>query len=202
MDQSNYLKKLESKAFRSFYKDGIWDIFFALMMLGMYTFTVMDKIENPTFRTLGMLFIDLFAIFFPIFGKKYITVPRLGEVNFAPHRKRRLLYVFLVNSAALLIGIGAFFLFNNGQAAPNPDMRDTIIPIGMGVWIAFLTSLMAYFLEFDRLYLYAFIYGLTFALVLLFDIPILFLFAGLMILLPGMVLLVKFLRDYKPNQRA
>ena len=50
------LKELERKAFRSFYQDGIWDIFFGLMMLAMYTFTFFDTFENKALRILGMLF--------------------------------------------------------------------------------------------------------------------------------------------------
>ena len=84
------LKELENKAFRSFYQDGIWDIFFGLMMLAMYSFTLFDDLENKAIRMLVMLFIEIAAIFFLIYGKKEITVPRLGEVTFGKKRKRRL----------------------------------------------------------------------------------------------------------------
>ena len=48
------LKELEQKAFRSFYQDGIWDIFFGLMMFAMYSFTFFDQIENKALRILSM----------------------------------------------------------------------------------------------------------------------------------------------------
>ena len=70
----------------------------------------------------------------------------------------------------------------------------------MGVWIAFITSVMAYFLDFDRLYIYALIYGSTFAAVLLFDLPILFLVASLLILIPGAIIFTRFLVTTKPVQ--
>jgi hypothetical protein len=72
------LKEMERKAFQSFYQDGIWDLFFGLMMFAMYTFTLFDSIENKALRILGMLFIEIFAVFFLIYGKKMITAPRLG----------------------------------------------------------------------------------------------------------------------------
>ena len=53
------LKELERKAYRSFYQDGIWDIFFGLMMLAMYAFTLFDYMENKALRMLVMLFIEI-----------------------------------------------------------------------------------------------------------------------------------------------
>ena len=193
------LKELERKAFRSFYQDGIWDIFFGLMLLAMYTFTFFnDNFENTALRILGMLFLEIFAVFFLIYGKKLITVPRLGNVTFSKQRKKRLLYIIGVNLFSLLILTGLAIAQNAFPETFDTSRSELISSVGMGVWIAFITSVMAYFLDFNRLYLYALIYGSAFALVLLFDIPILFLAASLLILIPGIVIFTRFLQNVKP----
>ena len=190
------LKELEQKAFRSFYQDGIWDIFFGLMMLAMYASTIFDNSGNKALKILPMIFLEIFAMFFLIYGKKQITAPRLGQVVFGQKRKRRLLYVFLVNLIALAAGI--IFIGANSLFSLDLAKSELLAPLGMGIWIAFITSIMAYFLDFNRLYIYALIYGSTFAGVLLLDLPILFLAAALLILVPGSVIFFRFLSTTKP----
>jgi len=189
------LKELESKAFRSFYQDGIWDIFFGLMMLAMYSFTFFDDLENKAVRLLVMVFIEIGAIMFLIYGKKQITVPRLGEVTFGKKRKRRLLYVFLANSLSVLFLVAVLVMNITGSTLLENDIVSAVI---LGIWIVFITSVMAYFLDFDRLYIYALILGGAFTTVLLTEIEIIFLIGGLLILIPGIVILLRFLREYQP----
>lgn len=192
------LKELERKVFRSFYQDGIWDIFFGLMMLAMYIFTFFNDMENKAVGTISLILLEVFAVMFLIYGKKYITIPRLGEVRFGKQRTRKLAYIFLVNLAALILGV--VFYFGSDWLSLDAAQSEMLVPLGFGVWIAFLTSIMAYFLDFNRLYIYALIYGATFALVMLFDIPILFLAASLLILLPGIIIFTRFLKSTKPIQ--
>ncbi len=194
------LKELERKAFRSFYQDGIWDIFFGLMMFAMYTFTVFNTLENKALRILGMLFLEIFAVFFLIYGKKLITAPRLGEVKFSTQRTKNLGKIILVNLISLIV-LAAFAILKTSQPDLfNIENSELYSSMGMGVWIAFITSVMAYFLDFDRLYIYALIYGSTFAAVLLLDLPVLFLAASLLILVPGGILFTRFLMTTKPIQ--
>ncbi|HSG25759.1 MAG TPA: hypothetical protein VLA32_06540 [Anaerolineales bacterium] len=194
------LKELERKAFRSFYQDGIWDIFFGLMMFAMYTFTVFNTLENKALRILGMLFLEIFAVFFLIYGKKLITAPRLGEVKFSTQRTKNLGKIILVNLISLIV-LAAFAILKTSQPDLfNIENSELYSSVGMGVWIAFITSVMAYFLDFDRLYIYALIYGSTFAAVLLLDLPVLFLAASLLILVPGGILFTRFLMTTKPIQ--
>ena len=192
------LNDLERKAFRSFYQDGIWDIFLGMMMLAMWVPTLFDNMDNKGLRTISMIIIELMAVFFLIYGKKSITAPRLGNVNFGEKRKKRLIYIFGVNLfslAALLIMAVMRNLFPEIFTAEGSEV---IAAAGTGMWITLITSIMAYFLDFNRLYIYAIIYGTTFALVLLLDKPILFLVAALVILLPGLVIFTRFLNTTQP----
>ena len=194
------LKELERKAFRSFYQDGIWDIFFGLMMFAMYTFTFFDHIENKAIRILSMLFLEIFAIFFLIYGKKMITVPRLGEVKFGKQRKKKLVNIIAVNLVSLIVLAAVAILQNSNPEIFKSTNGEMTTSVGMGVWIAFITSIMAYFLDFDRLYIYALIYGSAFAAVLILDTPILFLAAALLILIPGAIIFTRFMVTTKPIQ--
>lgn len=198
MKNSLDLKALERKAFRSFYQDGIWDIFFGLMMLAMWVPTLFDNMGNKGVRTLSMILLELAAIFFLIFGKKHITAPRLGNVNFGQKRKRRLVYIIGVNLFSLGALLALALLRNASPERFASSASEMIAAVGLGMWITFITSIMAYFLDFNRLYLYALIYGSTFALVLLLDIPLIFLGAALLILVPGLVIFIRFLNANKP----
>lgn len=194
------LKELERKAFRSFFQDGIWDIFFGLIMLAMYISTLFNESGNSGLKTLSLILPEIFAVMFLIFGKKYITAPRLGNVEFGKARKRRLVYIFGINVLTLVLALGLFFSF---QWLPLTESQTELLaPIGMGVWIAFMTSLMAFFLDFDRLYIYGLIYGAAFTAVLLLDWPILFLVASLLILLPGLAIFTRFLMTTKPVEEG
>lgn len=190
------LKEIERKAFRSFYQDGIWDIFFGLMMFAMYAFTLFNEMENNGLRVIGLILIEIMAVMFLIFGKKYITIPRLGNVEFGKARKRKLVYILVLNVFTLIVGLG-LYRASDWLSLDTPK-SELLTPLGFGIWIAFLTSLMAFFLDFDRLYIYALIYGATFASVMLLDIPILFLVASLLILLPGLIIFSRFLLTTKP----
>jgi hypothetical protein len=189
------LKELEKKAFRSFFQDGIWDIFFGLMMFAMYAFTLFDSMENRAVRILILIGIELGAAFLLIYGKKAITVPRLGNVVFGEKRKRRFIYIILANLASLFVLTGSLVL-----RLSRPDLldNDLVSSLGLGIWIIFIMSLMAYFLDFNRLYIYGFVFGATFSAVLILDLPILFFFASLVMILPGVYLLVRFLQSEIP----
>ena len=195
MNASLNLKELESKAFRSYFQDGLWDLFFGLMMLAMYSFTLFDNMENKTVRILVMLLLEGIATFVLIYGKKQITAPRLGSVSFGKRRKRRFVYILLANSISLVVLAGTLAL---KISRPELMENDLISTIGVGIWITFITSIMAYFLDFNRLYIYGLIYGAAFTFVLLLDLPVFFLVASLLILIPGTVIFIRFLTTTKP----
>ena len=186
------LKELERKAFRSFYQDGIWDIYFGACMLVLYLTSFMGGIDSKPIKYGLTLLLFVLASAFLILGKKFITAPRLGRVKFGPTRTRKSWIMVGINLISLIVLAGAVYFFNR-QAEIPLKLEELWVPIGMGVWITFITALMAYFLDFDRLYLYAVLYGGTYAAVLLIDTPILFLITSLIILIPGIVIFTRFL---------
>ena len=101
------LKAIEKKAYRSFFMDGIWDIFIGMIFLNLgigplfiLLFNFPD-IWNTIIISLGW---NIFAFLIFYFGKKYITIPRIGFVKFGQKREAKriklkvfLLGVFIIN---------------------------------------------------------------------------------------------------------
>ena len=97
MNTNMNLKEIERKAFRSFFQDGIWDIFLGLLMilmgLGPWLGGKMGggEIEfTSVVIIMGILIlVALAAVIGFNLAKKYITTPRLGVARFtAPRRKK------------------------------------------------------------------------------------------------------------------
>jgi hypothetical protein len=186
------LKELERKAFRSFYQDGIWDIYFGACMLVLYLTSFMGGIESKPVKYGLTLLMFAAASAFLTLGKKFITVPRLGRVKFGAERTKKSWIMVGVNLISLIV-LAAGIYFVNRQAGIGLEWEEMWMPIGLGVWITFITAIMAYFLDFNRLYVYAVLYGGTFAAVMLLDTPLLFLITSLVILIPGLVIFIRFL---------
>ena len=67
-------------------------------------------------------------------SKKYITAPRLGNVEFGTTRKRKLVYIFGINLLTLLLALGAFFTFK--WLPIDASQAELLAPLGLGFWIA------------------------------------------------------------------
>ena len=100
------LRELEKKAYRSFFEDGIWDIYLGLMLLVIgggpallaLGASLMWAASAPlAAAVLGML------IFYG--GKRHLTVPRLGAVQFGAARTLRRKKTSLVLACSVLVGV-------------------------------------------------------------------------------------------------
>lgn len=157
------LKVIEKKAYQSYFMDGIWDIFIGMIFLNlgigplfMLIFNLPD-IWDTIIISLGWNILA-FLIFY--FGKKYITIPRIGFVKFGPKReaKRIKLKVFLFG--VFIINLILFILPLSGITYYiHIERFFFILLIGLGMFILPF-SVIAYFLDFTRLYFYAFSAGI------------------------------------------
>jgi hypothetical protein len=205
MSETISLKELERKAYRSFFKDGLWDIYLGLLLLAMGggpallavgASLVWAAIAGLGLAALGML------IFFA--GKRCLTVPRLGTVRFGPARKVGRKRAVVVFSASVLVGVVLFALSWTGiariavlEAIPLPALvfaANCIVVFGLA----------GYFLDFSRLYAYAVLYAAAFPLAaflhgparLPYGWPLAYSIASAPMLIIGLVLLLRFLREY------
>jgi hypothetical protein len=214
MEQLN-IKALEKKAFRSFFRDGIYDVFLGTILLAFGLPLILNEFGFMAYKTMTIpllisIILNIGALLFFVFGKKYITAPRLGIVNFGKTRKRKMMHVKLLLTISVLIGVGTFFLT---LLKILPVGGKTGIPAAgviFGVQALIVFSLAAYFMDFTRLYLYAFLFAVAVPLTFwlksntALTYPSLYVFlltAGPMLAI-GWILFVRFLRQYPHKVRS
>lgn len=186
MGEKINLKEIERKAWTSYFEDGFWDIFMGLLML---TTGIRSLTDNVWF-TLGILA----ALLISVIGKKLITIPRIGRVKFGPARKVKQKKLAAVLIISVLVTLALLLLPHSGLALP----KISISPI-MAIWIAVIFGLLAYYMDFGRLYAYGLLFAISEVLWGLFGKPIgpiAHTVSGIVILFIGLVLLTRFLHKY------
>lgn len=204
MSQEIDLEELERKAFRSMFQDGLWDIFLGLYTLALSTspLAYLRGIERP------LSYIPAFAI--TVIGvlamrvaKKSITLPRMGLVKLGRRRKARFKKMRIVLSIASLLTTILIVLTLTGDVKPADwGAPGWLMPGVIGMLTAVEISFMAYFVGYAPLYLYGWLFGLSFPVSALLEeyagitFPVAFVASGVVMLLIGTVSLIRFLRDY------
>jgi hypothetical protein len=155
------------------------------------------------------LFLACLAVFYLIFwgGKKYLTTPRLGQVKFGPRRQKRKLIMMsvlagIVRLQAILL-VGTILMWKNPQWATNlglhttnRDLERMVVAVISALFVGPSMVLLAYFNDFLRGYYIAFIVSLAVFALIWFGQPIYLIIAGLLIMIPGVILFVRFLREH------
>jgi hypothetical protein len=200
------LTEVEKKAYRSTFQDGLWDIFLGSLLLVLSFSALLSNIGAAEKLQIGILIVlQVTLVLAFIIGKKHITIPRLGFVKFGPARKRRITKSRIVLLVSVFTGF-IVFLIASLIIQGNQVDRPKLLLFAPAAWVAnsiIVFSLLAYYLNFARLY----IYGVLFALPVPLDVmikqftglnlsPIAFAVPGLTMLAVGTVLLVRFLHVY------
>lgn len=157
MSQKISLKEAERKAFTAAYNDGMWDVFLGCFFL-------MFVIAPYLSESLGDFWSSV--VFLPFWGMVYLAIwlvrkrvvsPRIGVVKFGPMRITKLTrltgIMLVVNLLALILG---FIVALNFISIPGQ-----MIGIFLGLMFLIGFSTAAYFLDFNRLYLYGLLVGLS-----------------------------------------
>jgi len=201
MSQQISLKEMERTVFRSTFQDGLVDIFIGC-------FTSMFAIAPFLSTKLGdfwssVIFLPIWAIVFLVLWliKKHVVKPRVGTVNYGSWRKSRMIkfnvIIFFILVISLILGVLSFVKFDSMPGWIHTARFSLIILIAF--------SVAAYFLDFTRLYLYGAL--LAFAPMigeLLYvylkvphhGFPITFGFASCLIMIPGLVIFIRLLREH------
>jgi hypothetical protein len=181
------LKNIELKSWTSYFQDGLWDIFIGLLMLGMGIYILLDEI-------IWHILILSLALLVLIVGRRLVTIPRVGRVKFGPARKFKQKKVMAVGAISLLVGLALSFI-----PLSVADPPQTVVAAIAWIWIVLIFGLVAYFMDFRRLFAYGLLFAIAMAFVIAFDnlIPtILVLVSGGIALITGLVMFTHFIRNY------
>jgi hypothetical protein len=204
------LKDLEKTTWRATFQDGLWDIYFGLIIMGLGLAPLGRFLGLP--EGIGVLMIvfswDILAGLILMIGKRYISIPRIGFVKFRQNRKKRskLLAVFLGINVGLTIITFISTLLGIFQLSLPGYM--VMLVIGL-LFITTPFSFIAYFIQLKRVYLYALLggFGLFFSELLdpilgapFNDVLVFFTFGG-MILIFGIFILIQFLIKYRSSKK-
>ena len=201
-----HLKELEKKAFRAAHQDGLWDIYMGLVILSMSALTFSDAGDSSRFLHYGLFLLGLGVAYLLFWGgKKYLTTPRLGQVKFGPRRQRRMITMVIVLSAIVLLQvvllIGTILLLKNPQWAAelgftHTDGERLLVAIIGALFVGPSIALIAYFNDFTRGYYIALLTAAAVFSQIWFSQPAYLIAVALLIIIPGAVLLIRFLHKY------
>lgn len=201
------LREIEKKAFRSTYEDGLLDVCIGGLIASFAVLSDLPE-EDPArwinfgFFVGGLLVSEL--VFW--LGKKFITVPRLGTAVFGPARKKRtkILAVILSGIVALqvLIVLGTVLLLNNPQWAASlgisasTDMERLLVASVGALFVGPSMGVIAYFSDFPRGFYIAVVLAAAVFGYIWFHSQLFMFAAAAVILVPGVVLFIRFLRTH------
>ena len=182
----------EPNAFRAAVDHGLWDVYLGLLLLAISLSAVLNDLGKGDFSIEMMLGIVLLYYI----GRKYIIDPRLRKVRSSARRKVSLQVVTLLVALALLAGLIIWFFTTNAMQLPLGAVLPVLVFVILAI-IGFGTA--AYMLDIKRLYLYGFLFALSFATLELIDIEVIHavpgIVSGVVIMTIGLILMVQFLRS-------
>ncbi len=207
MNNQINLKELERKAFRSTHQDGLWDILFGLIVIGIGIYMYRPEEGYGPFNMIWMTVTFVVANLIFWAGKWFITVPRMGQVTFGPIRKQKARTLAIILGVFVLVQGGIVLLTALGWENPELAAKiNSFLPAGSTerLMVAVVGSLfvgpsfilIAYFNDFPRGYYIAILMALSVFLMILLNQPIYPIIIGILISIPGVVLFVQFLRKY------
>ena len=207
MDGRLNLKELERKAYRFTFQDGLLDVYMGLFVIGM-AFFIFRPEDGYGAQNFVLLLLDLLlsSLVFWV-GKVFVTLPRMGQVSFGPLRKKRNITLAIVMGVVVLAQAGFVLITMSGWLNAHFGAKLSSLLGGASLErmpVAAIASLfvgpsmilIAFFIDFTRGYFIAILMALAVFLMVLFNQPIYPILIGALILVPGVVLFVRFLRKY------
>lgn len=201
------LKQIERKAFLSTFQDGLLDIHMGVIVIVMGMFAFRPTGGYSAINIIGFTLIAIVVQILFLAGKKYITLPRMGQVKFGPARQQKnrnlaiILGIIVVIQVAV-VGLTSLGWFNPVLGAKLFSSFGNLslerLPVaGLGsLFVGPSMLVIAYLIDFLRGYYIAVLMALAVFLIILINQPIYPVVIGGLIIIPGLVLFIQFLRKY------
>ncbi len=187
------LKQLEKNTAAVIFQTGLVEIGIGLMWVVSTLAMIFDDISYY----IDILFVV--PVIFIILAIRYIVTPRMGMVKLARKRIRRNIW-FIVTVTVFLVIMVILTITGNGH--PNAvHINGRWIISGI---ILFICTTIAYFLNFKRMYLYAFLFAGAFNLSeeirknpgIISDGAYVYLIVSFLLIVIGCIYLISFLKKY------
>ena len=194
------LKEIEKKTYTDFFKDGLYEILFAhIMLTGMLSSILNENGVSDIIRASIYVPVMFLGILIVYLGKRHITTPRLGTVKFATERKRKIRKLHIITFIFVAL---TFYLAVSAMTA-NLN-RNLPVSFLIPLFLFSFFAIAAWYKDYPRLYIIGFFYAISEVIyvflenkgivmgrgLLAYGVP------GLMILIMGILSLFKFLKKY------
>lgn len=184
------LKQLERAAWRSYHADGLWDVFIGLTLLSSWGSSLAGS------HLVHLVLVAASLVVFAL-GKRFVTVPRMGLVEFGAERKARnrkfaalLFFIALAGAALYIVAV------TNIEVLGWRPERGPLTTVGMSLVILVIFGGIAYWFDFPRMMLLGLAFAAAFAGSRLLDSRLTFLVTGALVLGWGLALLISFVKRY------
>jgi len=146
MNAPNSLKELERRAYRSTFEDGIYDILFGLLFLIFAIIPILEAAGVSRFIGYSLLIIPAAL---PWLGKRLITIPRMGAVEFGPKRKSRRRLILIITGIVIFLMLPLMIsIVSNGLSGSMSWMLIALFALPVFI-------IAVYAMDFPRLWIYA-----------------------------------------------
>lgn len=186
---SSSLKQISRKTNVQYFEDGIWDIMigFIFLLVGVAVWYDMNLISLA----------PLLLLISPPLIKKRVTLPRTGHIRIKKQRKTLVSVTFIALVFLLEGGILYLGVLNPSSNSLVQFFTQNLLLLS-GVMIAITLVFIAWYMDFQRLYAYAALTVLVFAIMRWWGhlAGISLTLTGLLILMIGLLVLNKFIKDH------
>ena len=194
-------KTLERKTYRMLYRDGIFDLTFAsiLIIYSINMYLDINNIESPFI--IRILIIPVVIILAAI--KLLITQKRIGYVKFKRSRNKKVLISFIVATSALIFTTVIYILAVQGKMDAS-DKNEWLHLLIEFIFLVSVFFLLAYFTDYYKFYIVglAMGFGTPVSIYLepylgtrYYGLALIFL-AGAFLFASGIILLITFLNQF------
>lgn len=181
------LEVLKKNIYQTYFSDGVWDIILGLIFLSFGLGVVIDQNFWYMFPMLVTL---------PLVLKRSVSEPRIGLLKFKKSEKKWLMaFYFLFNF--LILG----FVLVLGIINPTGDILVHWLTVNLflmiGLIIAIVLGLVGWFIKFQRLYVYAILIFIGFALAgRIISIGFVLTLLGVLITASGIIVMRNFIQRH------